>query len=138
MRRWFEDFMRGRYGMDAFGRFLNILVMVLLVLSFFKIFWFLYFPALILLVYTYFRIFSRNMGARSLENERYMQISGRVRAFFQRSGGNHSYQNMRQDRSSPYRIFPCPGCRQKIRVPKGKGRIEITCPRCGRKFRKRT
>ena len=135
MRRWLENFMRGRYGMDAFGQFLNICVLVLLILSFFRIFWFLYLPAILLLVYAYFRIFSRNRGARALENERYLRVADCVKGFFRRGG---SGGRPRQDRNDPYRIFPCPGCGQKIRVPKGKGRIEITCPKCGRQFRKRT
>lgn len=129
MRNWIQNFMRGRYGADQLGRFLNILVMVLLVLSLFRRLWFLYLPALVFLIYSYFRMFSRNFGARSLENQRYLRMTDRMRAFF---------RNLKQNRTSPYRIYPCPGCGQKIRVPKGKGKIEITCPKCGETFRKRT
>ena len=115
--------------MDQLGQFLNGVSILFLILSLFPKLNLFYLPGLILLVYSYFRIFSRNFGARSLENQRFLQVTGRIRSFF---------WSLKQDKNSPYRIYPCPGCGQKIRVPKGKGKIEITCPKCQRKFRKRT
>ena len=66
-----------------------------------------------------FRMFSRNIPARRRENQRFLGFFTRLR-----------------DRSNRY--FQCPQCRQMVRVPKGKGKINIRCPKCGTKFIKRT
>ena len=101
------------------------------------------------------------MEKRYNENTRYLQLKEKVMNWFRnrRSSGKYynssasnrdSYQNynqayhnaqsgshtMRSDRE--HRIFRCPSCDQRVRVPRGRGKIEITCPRCGQTFVKRS
>lgn len=125
--------MQGRYGVDAFSKFLLwVAVACVLLSSIFRneIFSIL---SLALLIYSYMRIFSRNYQKRYAENQKYMEIAGRVKGFFK---GNA--RPSIQARDKEHKIFKCPACGQKTRVPRGKGKIEIVCPRCGNKFIKRT
>lgn len=112
-------FMYGRYGNDQLGIFLLLLGVVLALLgSFTKLYW-LGFLAYIPLVVAIFRMYSRNVYKRRAENQRFLQAFGPLR-----------------DRQ--HRYYTCPRCRQKIRVPRGKGKIRITCPKCGERFEKKT
>ena len=72
-----------------------------------------------LMIWAIFRCLSRNVYKRYQENRRYLQLLDRVR-----------------DRE--HRYFDCPKCRQRVRVPRGKGKISITCPRCKEKFVRKT
>ena len=135
MRECFERFMRGRYGVDKLSNFLVILAIILVILDFFvhvspfhQIINILTFMAVLL---AYMRIFSRNHYKRSAENERFMKIYNRVR-FFAATKKSHMEQR------KTHHIYKCPNCRQSIRVPKGKGRIAITCPMCHTEFIKRS
>lgn len=138
MRERFYRFMRGRYGTDQLNRFLMVVMMICLALSFFagNIF---YMVGLLLLVYVYFRMFSRNIYKRSAENQAYLRLRDRVIGFF-RGGKGFGYgaNTSRTFKDKTHRIYHCPTCKQKIRVPKGKGRIAIRCPKCGNEFVKRT
>lgn len=127
MREKLMRFMQGRYGMDQFGRFLSGLTMVLLVISLFSRHQAWYLLALIALVYSYFRMLSRNIQKRYSENQRYLAYTAKLRQAFLRR------KNELQQRKT-HHIYRCPACRQKIRVPKGRGKIEIRCPKCGEKF----
>ena len=134
MREKLYRFMQGRYGADDLNKLLIILMIVCLVLSMFlgNIF---YVIGAILLLVVYFRMFSRNIYKRSAENQRYLRYRNRVRDFLRgrfKSGRNTA------PRDPAHRVFLCPSCKQKIRVPKGKGKIAIRCPKCGKEFIKRT
>lgn len=72
-----------------------------------------------LMIWAIFRSLSRQTYRRYQENRRFLQIIDRVK------DRNHRY-------------YDCPKCRQLVRVPRGKGKISITCPRCGEKFVKKT
>lgn len=116
---WFRRFMYGRYGSDQLSMFLLILGVVLCLLgSFTRLYW-LGFLAYIPLILSIFRMYSRNIYKRRGENQRFLRL----------------FQPLR-DRE--HRYYACPRCRQKIRVPRGKGKIRITCPKCGERFEKKT
>lgn len=118
--------MQGRHGNDRLNQFIMILALICLVISFFggNIF---YLIALMLMIYAYFRMFSRKIYQRNAENQWYLKKEMIVRSFFQ-----GKKKEMSQRRT--HHIYKCPSCKQKIRVPKGRGRIEIRCQKCGTKF----
>ena len=124
-------FMYGRYGQDQFSRFLLIVCLVALVISFFVRIPGLGIVVLLLLGYVYFRTLSRNVTARYAENQKFLELKERFLGLFRRNG---SHARQQQD----HMIFRCPKCSQKIRIPCGKWMVEITCPKCRTKFRKRT
>ena len=73
----------------------------------------------ILLFWAVFRCLSRNTYKRYQENRKFLQFFDRIK-----------------DRE--HRYYDCPKCRQMVRVPRGKGKIAITCPRCREKFVRKT
>lgn len=122
--------MQGRYGNDNLNRFLMALALILLVLSMFRV-PYVYMLAILLIVYAYFRMFSRNTYKRSMENNKYMQLTYKVKQRFARI-------KWRIRQSKTHHIYKCPSCKQKIRIPRGKGKIEVRCPKCGHIFVKRS
>lgn len=135
MRERLARFMQGRYGVDQFSNFLTITALVLLVIEFFVPFAYmrsgLNSLAVLLIVFSYYRILSRDHYKRYAENERYMKYYNRFRLFFARK-----QSHMKQRKT--HRIFKCPSCKQAIRIPKGKGKIAITCPKCRTEFIRRS
>lgn len=124
-----RQFMAGRYGGDSFSRFLLGAVLVLLVLALITrigLFSLLGFAALI---FSYYRMLSRNYEARRRENEWFLDKKNRL---FRSA----RVQKRRFNERREYRYFKCPGCGQNVRVPKGKGHIMITCPKCRTQFDK--
>ncbi len=126
MREKMQRFMWGRYGNDRFNQFLMIAALVLMVISFVggNLF---YTLAFAVMIYAYFRMFSKNTYKRSAENQWYLQKEMKVRGFFNKKKKEFSQRKV-------YHIYKCPNCKQKIRVPKGRGRIAITCRKCGNEF----
>lgn len=132
---WFSEFMRGRYGMDSFSRFLLIVALVLIVADWILRWRILDILTLVVLIYTYCRIFSRNIYARQRENQKFLQMSsryGRGSGGARRNGGGFSVV-----KDKNHKILRCPGCGEKLRVPKGAGNIMIDCPHCHTKFNKK-
>ena len=143
MRDRFRQFMYGRYGMDQLNRFLSMLSLVVLVVSMFVRKPVLDIIVLVLLALCYFRMFSKNISKRYAENAKFLRMTSKVLGrFFRRNV--YGYQKRRFDfkayweQRKIYRFFACPGCGQKVRVPRGKGKICITCPKCRTEFIKRS
>ena len=131
-------FMSGRYGLDLYGRFLSVFSAVSVVLGFIMSALGMsslsaFFTALCFasLIWTYCRVFSRNFARRQEENRRYLLLREKVIAWFR-------LQRDRLRQRKDYAFYRCPGCRSIARVPRGKGRIRITCRRCGYTFERKT
>ena len=117
-------FMAGRYGTDRLNQCLLGLALVLILIG-----WLggkaaaglnvLSLLAYVPLVWSIVRMYSRNIEARRRENAAFLRFFSRLT-------------------DKQYRYFRCPGCRQVVRVPRGKGKINIRCPKCGRQFIKTT
>ncbi|MEE1314331.1 MAG: hypothetical protein UHS49_01005 [Faecalimonas sp.] len=127
MRDRLRSVMWGRYGFDQFSRFLMGVELVLCILGFFVRSRILYTWWVLIFVYVYYRMFSRNIAKRQAENQKYLQLKAKVMNKF------HSEKRMFKQRKT-HHIYKCPTCRQKIRIPRGKGRICITCPKCKTEF----
>ncbi len=130
MREKLMRFMMGRYGNDRLNQFLMIAALVFMVLSMFgpNLFYILAFGTMI---YAYFRMFSRNIAKRSRENQWYLVSEMKVRGFFKKK--KRELKQLKE-----YHIYKCPGCGQKIRVPRGKGKIAVRCRKCGTEFIKKS
>ena len=131
-------FMYGRYGADQLGFALLILgCLVSFIISLFGFrrangWLLLVFKAVAMIPYIVFllRMFSKNIQKRREENEKFLRLWAPYSAFFSKKAS--------QFRDKEHKYYNCPGCSRTLRVPKGKGKIEISCPHCGRKFKKRT
>lgn len=119
IQRFFYEYMRGRNGMDTLNKVLFVVVLILDLLSIITRLRILYSLFIVTAVFFFYRFMSRNLHARQRENARFLKF---IR-----------FNKMKYDTRDEYRYFKCKGCKRKIRVPKGKGRIEVTCPVCGYK-----
>lgn len=138
MKRWFEklgykmaSFMYGRYGNDALTKFLLILALVLMVISWIPSLWWVYLLALAVMIWSLFRTFSRRFDKRRRELERYLKIQKPIVNFFKLS------RNKWRDRKT-HVYFKCKKCKAVLRVPKGKGSIVVICTRCKDRIEKET
>ena len=123
-------FMQGRYGYDRYGKCLILAGLIIdLCGSIFRLLW-LSVAGDVILIYEFYRMFSRNMVRRGIENDRYIHVTMMIR---------HRFLAVRKqlcDHSVHY--YVCPQCGQIVRVPKGHGRITVTCPNCHRQFDRRS
>lgn len=135
MKEKLVRFMQGRYGVDTFSKFLLVLGLVVVLLSSFfagkTVGTICYVLGWVLIIYCYFRMFSKNVTKRYAENQSFMARTYKIRCFFQRQ------KNLFKQRKA-YHIYKCPGCGQKIRIPRGKGKIEVRCPKCSNTFIKKS
>lgn len=131
MKKRFLDFMAGRYGSDELSRCMMWVCLACLILNIFTRWQILYLFALVILCVCYFRMFSRNYSKRNAENEKYLGMTRNLRSRFAKTKN-------RMAQSRDYHIYKCPSCGQKIRIPRGKGKICITCPKCRTEFEKKS
>ena len=131
MREKIYRFMQGRYGVDQLYRFIFFLAIVLMLINNF-----LKNPMLNLVIYSLlildiFRMLSKNHSARYAENQKYLQLTAKFRYRLDQQ------KKLWQERKY-HHIYTCPKCKQKIRIPKGKGKIMVCCPKCHFDFQKRS
>ena len=118
-RSWFYRFMQGRYGGDKLNMALLSVGAILSVICMFVGNPALALISYVLLIWALYRSLSRKTYQRYQENRKFLM-------FFQRL------------RDREHRYYDCPRCRQQIRVPRGKGKIAIRCPKCQERFIKKT
>ena len=118
-----RSFMVGRYGTDKLSLTMLVAALALSLVSAFLgssiLNLVLTLVSYGLMFWAIFRSFSRNTYARYEENRKFLRFFDQLK-----------------DRT--HRYFNCPKCRQTVRVPRGKGKIAITCPRCKERFIKKT
>lgn len=122
--------MYGRYGNDQLN-----MVLVLLSLALYLVFvatsWtFLYAVSFMLMAAALFRCLSRNYDRRRAENGRFLSLVQPVTRWYRLR------RTIRRDKDHCY--FKCPNCGQQLRVPRGKGRITVTCRGCGASFQEKS
>lgn len=130
MRKWMENckwkiqrWMYGRYGQDELSVFLVILSVVLWITSYFFQTYVLGVTAWIILLFATIRCYSKKIYKRREENTKFLRLTEKPRRWFRVK------KNQWRDRKT-HRYFRCKDCGAVLRVPKGRGKIEITCPKC--------
>ena len=133
-----RKFMQGRNGYDALSRCLLWVSVAMLLLALItsrvlngalsSAFWVL---ALAALAFSYFRILSRKVYNRQAENAKYQRVVGQLKVLLSGAKGRW------RDRKT-HKYFRCPECRTQLRVLRNKGKIRITCKKCGARFERTT
>lgn len=115
--------MQGRHGVDSFSNALIIAGLALTFLSMLPYLGVLSWVALLVLGYALFRTFSKNDAKRRRENEAYLRVSAGPRQALSLAG--KAWRNRKTTR-----YFKCSGCGATLSVPRGKGKLRVTCPKC--------
>ncbi len=129
-RNALQRFLYGRYGNDPLNAALIVLYLVLYLVSSAARVVLLYWVSLAVLFWALFRMFSRNTPRRRAENARFMAFADPALRWLRLR------RTIRRDKEHCY--FKCPNCGQQLRVPKGKGKITVTCRSCGASFQETT
>lgn len=130
MKQRLIRFMAGRHGNDQFNNFILIVSLVIMLIASFTggtVSYILLGAAVLLLLYSYFRMFSRNVNRRREENGKYMRLRYKLQAALR-------LRRERWVQRKDYKFFTCPSCRTTLRVPRGHGKIKIVCRKCGSSF----
>ena len=127
LRDKFRRFMVGRYGMDELNRFLSGVILILIIVNVFARNRLLFWMEVLCLIVIYGRMFSRDTGRRFRETQAYLRWRCNGSEW-----GQKFLVQLREKRK--YKIFKCPQCSQKLRIPRGHGKVQIHCRSCGHDF----
>lgn len=117
-----KRFFNYSYGIDKLSKHLYIIGLILLMFRRSSTF------GLVCIVYGTWRCLSKNTYKRHRELQSYENFISPLTKKF-----TDFINSINQNRQ--YRIFKCPNCSQKMRVPRHKGKITITCKKCGTSFK---
>ncbi|MDY3928870.1 MAG: hypothetical protein SOZ34_05840 [Clostridia bacterium] len=129
-----NQFMSGRNGIDGFGIFLLILSFITKNIAYFTQNYLINILTIVIVVFLIYRIFSTNLPQRQKENDFFMKIFRNVYSWF---SSKSTLAKERAKVRETHKIYVCPKCKRFLKVPRHKGKIEISCP-CSYKFHKRT
>ena len=121
------EWMRGRRGPDDIVYACIYVAFVLVIINLFAHWAWMSWLALALIAYGIFRIQSKNLGARASENEKFLKAIGPLRPWLQNPKAAAA-------EAKQFKHVKCSRCGQKVRVPRGKGKLRVTCPKCREKF----
>lgn len=130
IRNAIQRFLYGRYGNDQLNSALIVLYLALYVVYAVTRVGLLYWLSLAALAAALFRLLSRNPVRRREENARFLRLLGPLTKWYR------LHRTIRRDKEHCY--FKCPSCGQQLRVPRGKGKITVTCRGCGATFQEKS
>ena len=149
---WLRRFMMGRHGGDSltFGILVAYFVLAFLA-NLFRLYWLLLLSCL-LLVWALFRMLSRQHEKRSRENQIFLAGLRRIQTFFRTLNNwvrgqpislhdaqlRRQVKQQRKEDLKTHVYLSCPGCGQQLRLPRGKGKLNARCPKCGHQFQVKT
>ncbi|MGO1369089.1 MAG: hypothetical protein ACTHVE_03260 [Senegalia sp. (in: firmicutes)] len=117
---WIKKFMIGRYGPDQLSTALLVLYIIFSGIFHSTL---LNILSMVLLIIIFYRMFSKDIGKRYEENNKFLKYWHPIK--------NKARKKMNRMKSrKDYRYYECLNCKQKLRVPRGKGKITVTCPKC--------
>lgn len=128
-----QKFMIGRYGMDQLWRALLIFYLISIIITnivyrFSKIAYYsLSVMSFAIFIYAIFRVFSKNIEARRKENQDWLRITGSIRQKFM-------FQKEKAKQRKTHKFVKCGQCKKTLRLPKHKGKLNVTCPHCHNNF----
>lgn len=128
-----QRFMVGRYGADRLWRALIIFYLIAIVITnivyrFSKVAYYsLSVLSLAILVFAVFRVFSKNIEARRKENQEWLRITGGIRQKF-------IFAKERNKQRKTHKFVKCKKCKKVLRLPKNKGKLNVSCPHCHNQF----
>ncbi|MDP4093714.1 MAG: hypothetical protein Q8920_10175 [Bacillota bacterium] len=130
------DFLKGRYGIDT------LTFVLLFVAVMFVKFDYLWVLSIALLLYCIFRTFSQNRESRLKELQYFNKIFSKITRFIMQAVWKlkvkYSNYKMRSIQKKQFAFIKCPSCKKTLRLPKGKGKLQVTCPVCKTEFFKKT
>lgn len=131
MKQKIFKFMQGRYGQDALSKLLFFVSLGIYLVGMIGRWMIPMALAGALLIYSTWRMLSRNIPARYKENQSYLALRRRIKAFFTVLVDSVKHRKT-------HRYYRCPECRQSLRVPRGLGTITVKCPKCRAAFEKKS
>lgn len=127
----FQAFMSGRNGNDALGYFILSVYFLISLFSIGSENNAVGLIRLVLLLLYLFRFFSKKLSSRRNENQAFLRAVEPIRAWVVK-------KFRRLQKQKDYKYFKCPYCKTELRVPRGKGNITVTCPKCHKSFDKKS
>ena len=139
------NFLKGSYGFDMFSVFLIFVSAILNIWDFTK------FLGIALVILACYRAFSKDIYRRKMELSKFTNFMNKILGKFGKRLPT-SMPNLNMNTLSmafyqlklglaqrkKYKIVKCPSCKQQLRLPRGKGKIVVTCKKCATKFDLRT
>lgn len=126
-----QSFMYGRYGYDELSQFLSKTALLCVIVGLFAYPGFFCGIAMALYLVTMFRMYSKNIVKRQRERDAYLRRTQPLRDW-------QALQKRKFNDRKTHRFYRCSQCKTSLRVPKGKGKIKIHCPKCGAEIIKKT
>lgn len=138
IKNWFrslgskaQSFMYGRYGYDELSQFLSKTALICIIIGLFIYPGFFCSLAMALYLISMFRMYSKNTAKRRLERDFYIRKTQPLRDW-------KALQKRKITERKTHRFYKCSQCKASLRVPKGKGKVKIRCPKCGAEIIKKT
>ncbi|MGL5676382.1 MAG: hypothetical protein ACRDDX_08200 [Cellulosilyticaceae bacterium] len=127
----YQRFMNGRYGFDQLSLAILGITLVTSIIAMLSTNWVFSIISPILLIVCYYRAFSKKLYKRQQENYKFLRLWYPVRDWFKKK-----YTRLQGMKTHKY--FKCPQCKQTLRVPRGRGKLTVTCPKCKHETHKKS